>query len=160
VAFEQRFDSGLRVNLHWHVVWADGVFASAPQSGRAEFCAHPEVTDAAVAQAAHPLEHLVQGTVAAASDRRRPARWGKVRTVSVPAEETTQTPAWQRRSRGSWRGEAGRRRSGNGFQTVRLSAEELAAAEVVKLRYFTGLTAPCARRTGTGPTPRPGSTGG
>jgi hypothetical protein len=50
VAFEQRFDSGLRVNLHWHVVWADGVFASAPHSGRAEFCAHPEVTDAAVVQ--------------------------------------------------------------------------------------------------------------
>lgn len=50
VAFVQRFDSGLRVNLHFHVLWLDGVYASEPGSGRVEFCEHGEVTDGDVAK--------------------------------------------------------------------------------------------------------------
>ncbi|MBX3465257.1 MAG: transposase, partial [Planctomycetes bacterium] len=50
VAFVQRFDSGLRVNLHFHVLWLDGVYASERGTGRAGFCAHGEVTDGCVAQ--------------------------------------------------------------------------------------------------------------
>ncbi len=50
VAFVQRFDSGLRVNLHFHVLWLDGVYASEAGSGRADFCEHGEVTDGDVAK--------------------------------------------------------------------------------------------------------------
>ncbi|MCC7062136.1 MAG: protein kinase, partial [Planctomycetes bacterium] len=48
VAFVQRFDSALRVNLHFHVLWTDGVFAHEPGRGRAEFCEHGELSDADV----------------------------------------------------------------------------------------------------------------
>ncbi len=50
VAFVQRFDSGLRVNLHFHVLCLDGVDASEAGSGRADFCEHGEVTDRDVAK--------------------------------------------------------------------------------------------------------------
>ena len=33
VAFVQRFDSALRVNLHYHVLWTDGVFAHELREG-------------------------------------------------------------------------------------------------------------------------------
>jgi len=33
VAFVQRFDSGLRLNVHFHVLWLDGVFAHVPGHG-------------------------------------------------------------------------------------------------------------------------------
>ncbi|MEI6129781.1 MAG: transposase zinc-binding domain-containing protein, partial [Planctomycetota bacterium] len=49
VAFVQRFDSALRVNLHYHVLWTDGVFAHELGAGRVEFCEHGEVTDVDVA---------------------------------------------------------------------------------------------------------------
>ena len=49
VAFVQRFDSGLRLNVHFHVLWLDGVHAHELGSGRAEFCEHGEVTDGDVA---------------------------------------------------------------------------------------------------------------
>lgn len=49
VAFLQRFDSGMRVNVHYHVLWLDGVYAQEPGRGRAEFCEHGEVADADVA---------------------------------------------------------------------------------------------------------------
>ena len=49
VAFVQRFDSGLRVNLHFHVLWLDGVYAWEP--GRAPvFAEHGELTDVDVAK--------------------------------------------------------------------------------------------------------------
>jgi len=35
VAFSQRFDSALRVNLHFHVLWLDGVYAHEPGRGPA-----------------------------------------------------------------------------------------------------------------------------
>ena len=52
VVFVQRFDSGLRINLHFHAVWADGVFAHELGSRQAEFWEHGEVTDADVAKLA------------------------------------------------------------------------------------------------------------
>ncbi len=48
VAWAQRFDSGLRLNLHFHVLWADGVFAHR-LGGRPEFAEHCEVTDRHIA---------------------------------------------------------------------------------------------------------------
>ena len=49
VAFVQRFDSGLRRNLHFHVLWLDGVYAWEP--GRAPvFAEHAELTDGDVAK--------------------------------------------------------------------------------------------------------------
>ncbi|MCC7065255.1 MAG: transposase, partial [Planctomycetes bacterium] len=48
VAFVQRFDSPLRLNVHFHVLWTDGVFAHEPGRGRAEFCEHGELSDADV----------------------------------------------------------------------------------------------------------------
>jgi len=44
VAFVQRFDSGMRLNVHFHVLWLDGVHAHELGSGRTEFCEHGEVT--------------------------------------------------------------------------------------------------------------------
>ena len=50
VAFVQRFDSALRVNLHFHVLWTDGVFAHQLREGRVEFCEHDALSDADVAK--------------------------------------------------------------------------------------------------------------
>ncbi|MBX3463164.1 MAG: DUF1929 domain-containing protein [Planctomycetes bacterium] len=38
------------MNLHFQVLWLDGVHASEPGTGRGVFCAHAEVTDRRVAQ--------------------------------------------------------------------------------------------------------------
>jgi hypothetical protein len=50
VSFVQRFDSGLRLNVHFHVLWLDGVYGWQPGRGRAEFHAHREVNDRDVQQ--------------------------------------------------------------------------------------------------------------
>jgi hypothetical protein len=50
VAFVQRFDSGLRLNVHFHVLWLDGVYGWEPGRGRPEFHAQREVVDADVQQ--------------------------------------------------------------------------------------------------------------
>jgi len=50
VAWAQRFDSAVRLNLHFHVLWADGVFAHELTAGEPEFCEHGEVTDGDVAK--------------------------------------------------------------------------------------------------------------
>jgi hypothetical protein len=50
VAWAQRFDSAVRLNLHFHVLWADGVFAHELGTGSVEFCEHGELTDADVAK--------------------------------------------------------------------------------------------------------------
>jgi hypothetical protein len=49
VVFVQRFDSALRLNVHFHVLGLDGVYAH--QLGRigVEWCEHEQVTDADVA---------------------------------------------------------------------------------------------------------------
>ena len=49
VAFVQRFDSALRLNVHLHVIWLDGVYSHEPGRGGVEWCEHAQVTDADVA---------------------------------------------------------------------------------------------------------------
>jgi hypothetical protein len=46
----QRFDSGLRLNVHFHVLWLDGVHGWEPGRGQPEFHAQQEVSDADVQQ--------------------------------------------------------------------------------------------------------------
>ena len=48
VAFVQRFDSGLRLNVHFHVLWLDGVYAHEPGRGVVEWREHEELRDADV----------------------------------------------------------------------------------------------------------------
>lgn len=48
VSFVQRFDSALRLNVHFHVLWLDGAYAWQP-GGPVEWCEHEAVTDADVA---------------------------------------------------------------------------------------------------------------
>ena len=48
VAFVQRFDSGLRLNVHFHVLWLDGAYAWQP-GGRVQWCGHGGVCDEDVA---------------------------------------------------------------------------------------------------------------
>jgi hypothetical protein len=50
VVFVQRFDSGLRLNLHFHAIWADGLFACPPGHLSADFHRREQVTDADVAR--------------------------------------------------------------------------------------------------------------
>ena len=50
VSFVQRFDSALRLNVHLHVLWLDGVYGWEPGRGEPEFHAQPEVLDADVQQ--------------------------------------------------------------------------------------------------------------
>ncbi|MCR9248685.1 MAG: transposase [bacterium] len=47
VAFVQRFDSGLRLNVHVHVLWLDGVYCWEP-GRKEEWCGRGGLTDADV----------------------------------------------------------------------------------------------------------------
>jgi hypothetical protein len=49
VAFVQRFDSGLRLNVHFHVIWLDGVYSREPGRSVVEWCEHAQVPDSDVA---------------------------------------------------------------------------------------------------------------
>jgi hypothetical protein len=66
VAFVQRFDSGLRINLHFHVLWLDGVYGWEAGKGPAQFAAAAEVTDADVGK----LVRAVRDRVVRALQRR------------------------------------------------------------------------------------------
>jgi len=46
--FVQRFDSGLRLNVHFHVLWLDGVHAHEPGRGAVEWCEHEGLGDTEV----------------------------------------------------------------------------------------------------------------
>jgi hypothetical protein len=48
VAFVQRFDSALRLNVHFHVLWLDGAYGWVPGQGQPVFHAQPERADADV----------------------------------------------------------------------------------------------------------------
>jgi hypothetical protein len=50
VSFVQRFDSGLRLNVHLHVLWLDGVYGWEPGRGQPVFHALQEPIDADVQQ--------------------------------------------------------------------------------------------------------------
>ncbi|MCP4039804.1 MAG: hypothetical protein GY733_22865, partial [bacterium] len=70
VAFVQRFDSGLRANVHFHVLWLDGVYSWDPTRSPVEYCAHEEVTDEDVAQLVKAIRDRVLRAL------RRMGRWG------------------------------------------------------------------------------------
>lgn len=59
VVFAQRFDSGLRLNLHFHGLWLDGAFACPLGGGRARFDPHGEVTDHDVERAVRAIRSRV-----------------------------------------------------------------------------------------------------
>ena len=50
VAFVQRFDSGLRLNLHYHVVWLDGVYSWQPGRSGVAWHEHEGLDDTDVAR--------------------------------------------------------------------------------------------------------------
>jgi hypothetical protein len=50
VAFVQRFDSGLRLNLHYHVVWLDGVYSWEPGRSGVEWHDYEGLEDSDVAR--------------------------------------------------------------------------------------------------------------
>jgi hypothetical protein len=78
VVFQQRFDSAVRLNVHFHALWADGVFACAPASLCPTFHPHGDVDDADV-------EKLLR-TIAA-----RVRRWlrkqGKLQEADTPTDD-------------------------------------------------------------------------
>jgi hypothetical protein len=49
VVFVQRFDSALKLNVHFHGIWADGMF-DCPVGRQVDFHAQEEVTDADVSK--------------------------------------------------------------------------------------------------------------
>ncbi|MCC7065111.1 MAG: hypothetical protein IT456_20040 [Planctomycetes bacterium] len=50
MAFVQRLDSALRVNLHFQLLWTNGVFAHELREDRVEFCEYGAIADADVAK--------------------------------------------------------------------------------------------------------------
>jgi hypothetical protein len=54
VVFTQRFDSALRLNLHFHALWADGAFECAPRGPAGEADFHPERLEKLCRYAARP----------------------------------------------------------------------------------------------------------
>ncbi len=48
IVFTQRFDSALRLNVHFHALWPDGVFTCALNKPQAEFHPARQITDADV----------------------------------------------------------------------------------------------------------------
>jgi hypothetical protein len=78
VAFVQRFDSGLRLNVHFHVLWLDGVYSHEPGRGGVEWCEHAQVTDADVAQLVRRVRDRV---------RRKLQRMGKWPEVGDAVDE-------------------------------------------------------------------------
>ena len=56
IAFTQRFDSALRLNLHFHTLWPDGVFDCASSRDNATFHEAPQPTQADIERLAHTIE--------------------------------------------------------------------------------------------------------
>ncbi len=71
VTFIQRFDSGLRLNVHFHMVALDGIFTTDPD-GRAVFCAMPAPTDEEVAKVAIRVRKRVLKLIAEDDSRDDP----------------------------------------------------------------------------------------
>jgi hypothetical protein len=69
VAFVQRFDSGLRLNLHFHVLWLDGVYGWEPGRGQPEFHAQQEVSDGDVQQMVQRIRDRVLRALRKAGNR-------------------------------------------------------------------------------------------
>ena len=81
VAFEQRFDSGLRLNLHWHVLWLDGAFAENADGNGLTFRDHGMVSDADVASLVKTIRDRVRRWL------RKHGKW------SEPGEAPADDPA-------------------------------------------------------------------
>jgi len=60
VAFVQRFDSALRLNVHFHVLWLDGVYGWEPGRTAPVFVEQGWVTDAAVQQLVQRIRDRVR----------------------------------------------------------------------------------------------------
>lgn len=43
MSFVQRFDSALRWNLHFHVLWLDGVYSHELGRGKVDCCEHAQL---------------------------------------------------------------------------------------------------------------------
>jgi Putative transposase len=78
VVHQQRFDSAVRLNVHFHALWADGVFANALGSLRATFHPHGDVTDRDVANLLRTI---------AARVRRWLRKHGKLQEDQAPADD-------------------------------------------------------------------------
>ncbi|MBK8099572.1 MAG: transposase [Planctomycetes bacterium] len=59
VVFDQRFDSAIRLDLHFHSLVPDGVFTCAPGQARADFHDADELTDAEVARTIRHIHRRV-----------------------------------------------------------------------------------------------------
>jgi hypothetical protein len=60
VAFTQRFDSALRLNVHFHTLWPDGVFTCSSTDGvRARFHTAPQITDEDIDKLARAIRQRV-----------------------------------------------------------------------------------------------------
>jgi Putative transposase len=55
----QRFDSGLRLNVHFHLLWLDGAYGWQPGRGRPEFHAQRELRDGDVQQLVRRIRNRV-----------------------------------------------------------------------------------------------------
>ena len=59
VVFTRRFDSALRLNLHFHALWPDGAFTRAPFRRRAEFWPTDPLRDVDVERLARAVRHRI-----------------------------------------------------------------------------------------------------
>ena len=71
VAFVQRFDSGLRLNVHYHVAWLDGVFAHELGEDVVTWHAHEGLGDADVARLVRRIRDRVRRAL------RRVGKWSE-----------------------------------------------------------------------------------
>ena len=77
VVFVQRFDSALKLNVHFHGIWADGVF-DAPVGGGVGFEEVAEITDADVTKLAVTLQKRVLRLL---------QKRGKLAAADAPADD-------------------------------------------------------------------------
>jgi hypothetical protein len=89
VVFDQRFDSALRVDLHFHGLWPDGVFACAPE-GAGRFHDAGRVTDGDVARIVRRVRNRVLSNAANSARTKYSTRWSLV--ISIVVELLTKEP--------------------------------------------------------------------